>query len=315
MNTLLLLYQMLMLFAMMVTGFIAFRMKIFNSEGQHQISKIVVNVLNPCLMISAIAGDRASDSPTLTIQNFIAALVFYVFFILASYVYYFLRGRIGNKDVQELKLEQLMLFLSNLGFFGIPVVKALFGDEYVIYLIFYMLLFNIVAYTLGIFLAMPPASPDGNAASRFSPKLIINTGTVISIIAIALYLADIPVPETTGSFFSYMGNACIPLSMLLIGGSLAQLDLREVFTDKNNYIYVFLRNILVPGIGILILRMLPFDPTIVRICCLTTSMPIAALSGMLAEQYAHKGNYCNKMIAMSTVLSVITVPLLSLLYL
>ena len=311
MNTFLLLCQMLMLFAMMVTGFVAFKLRIFDSVGQHQISKIVVSVLNPCLMISAIAGDRPSDEASLTAQNFMAALSYYIVFIAASYVFYFVRGRIGNKDRSELKLEQLMLFLSNLGFFGIPVVKALFGDEYVIYLVFYMLLFNIVAYTLGIFLAMPK---DGKGAG-FSARHVVNTGTVISIIAILLYLAGVPVPDTVGSFFTYMGNACIPFSMLLIGGSLAQLDLKEVFTDRNIYVYVLIRNIIVPGIGILILRMLPFDPAIVKICCLTTSMPIAALSGMIAEQYAHRGNYCNKMIAMSTILSVITVPLLSLLYL
>ena len=311
MDTLLLFFQMLMLFSMMVTGFIAFRMKVFDSIGQHQISKIVVNVLNPCLMISAIAGDRPEESSKLALQNFFAALLFYVIFILASYIFFFVRGKFGKKDVQYLKLEQLMIFLSNLGFFGIPVVKALFGDEYVIYLIFYMLLFNIVAYTLGIFLAIPK---DGKSKS-FSPKMMINTGTVISIIAISLYLAGVPIPYTMGNFFSYMGNACIPLSMLLIGGSLAQLDLKEVFTDRNIYVYIVLRNILVPGIGILLLRMLPFDDSIVKICCLTASMPIAALTGMLAEQYAHKGNYCNKMIAMSTILSVVTVPLLSLLYL
>lgn len=311
MNTLLLFFQMLMLFSMMVTGFIAFKKSVFDGIGQHQISKIVVNVLNPCLMISAIAGDRPEESAKLALQNFLASLAFYIIFILASYLFVFIRGKIGAKDALELKLEQLMLFLSNLGFFGIPVVKALFGDEYVIYLIFYMLLFNIVAYTLGIFLAIPA----NETAETFSPKKIINTGTVISVIAIVLYLANVPIPDTVGNFFSYMGNACIPLSMLLIGGSLAQLDLKEVFTDRNIYLYIFLRNIIVPGIGILLLRMLPFDSAIVKISCLTASMPIAALSGMLAEQYAHRGNYCNKMIAMSTILSVITVPLLSLLYL
>ncbi|MBO5550650.1 MAG: AEC family transporter [Lachnospiraceae bacterium] len=204
-----------------------------------------------------------------------------------------------------------MMILSNIGFFGIPVVKALFGDEYIIYLIFYMLLFNVVAYTLGIYLAMP----QGSEGPKFSPKQIINTGTVISVIAILLYFAEVPINETVGNFFTYMGNACIPLSMLLIGGSLAQLDLKEVFSDKEIYIYILLRNIIVPGLGIIILRMLPFDPVIVKICCLSTSMPIAALSGMLSEQYAHKGNYANKMIAMSTILSVVTVPILSLLYL
>ena len=117
MNTLLLFFQMLMLFAMMMTGYAAFRMKVFDDIGQHQISKIVVNVLNPCLVISAIAGDRPSDSENLTLQNFISALVFYAFFILASYIFFFLKSRIGKKDIQELKLEQLMLFLSNLGFF------------------------------------------------------------------------------------------------------------------------------------------------------------------------------------------------------
>ncbi len=311
MSSFLLFHQMLMLFAMMIAGFVAFRMRVFNAEGQHQISKIVVNVLNPCLILSAIVGDKPAESRTLSIQNFITASIFYAFFIIASYIYFFVRIRSKNKSRQELKLEQLMVFLSNIGFFGIPVIKAMFGNEYVIYLIFYMLLFNIVAYSLGLFLAIP----EDNVGSSFSPRMIINTGTILSITAIILYLADVPIHPTVGNFFTYMGNACIPLSMLLIGGSLAQLDLKEVFSDKNIYIYILLRNILIPGAGILIFRLLPFDPTIVKICCLSASMPIAALTGMLAEQYAHKGNYCNKMIAMSTVLSVATVPLLSLLYL
>ena len=302
---------MLMLFAMMIVGFTAFRTNIFNADGQHQISKIIVNVLNPCLILSAIVGDKPAESRILSIQNFFAALVFYTFFILASFVYYFIKKSFFSKDSENIKLEQLMVFLSNIGFFGIPVIKAMFGNEYVIYLVFYMLLFNIVAYSLGLFIAIP----EDSDSRSFSPRLIINTGTVLSVIAIILYLTDIPIHPTIGDFFTYMGNACIPLSMLLIGGSLAQLDLKEVFRDRSIYIYILIRNILIPGAGILIFRLLPFEPTIVKICCLSASMPIAALTGMLAEQYAHRGNYCNKMIAMSTILSVVTVPLLSLLYL
>ncbi|MBR1523962.1 MAG: AEC family transporter [Lachnospiraceae bacterium] len=311
MNTFVLFQQMLMLFAMMVAGYAAFKVGFFDNVGQHQISKVVVNVLNPCLMLSAIAGDRAPGAMELSLQNLMAAAAFYIYFIIASYIFCFIKGHTGKNDPHDLKLQQLMMILSNIGFFGIPVVKALFGDEYVIYLIFYMLLFNVVAYTLGIYLAMPQAA-DG---PKFSAKKIINTGTVISVIAILLYFAEVPIHETVGNFFTYMGNACIPLSMILIGGSLAQLDLKEVFSDKEIYVYILIRNILVPAIGILILRMLPFDPVIVKICCLSTSMPIAALSGMLSEQYAHRGNYSNKMVAMSTILSVLTVPLLSLLYL
>lgn len=311
MNTFVLFQQMLMLFAMIAAGYAAFRAGVFDSTGQHQISKIIVNVLNPCLILSAIAGDRAPGAMQLSFQNFMASSVFYIYFIIASFIYYFIKRKLVKKEKPELRLEQLMIILSNLGFFGIPVVKALFGDEYVIYLIFYMLLFNIVAYTLGIYLALP----HGSGSPKFSPKQIINTGTVMSIIAILLYIAEVPINETVGNFFTYMGNACIPLSMLLIGGSFAQLDLKEVFSDKDIYIFILLRNILIPALGILLFRMLPFEPVIINICCLCASMPIAALSGMISEQYAHKGNFANKMVAMSTVLSVVTVPLLSLLYL
>ena len=307
MSTILLLKQMLMLFAMMVAGYITFRRGLFDTVGQHQISKLIVNLLNPFLLLSALSGDKPSGGLTLSLQNLLSALIYYVLFVAISYLFFLLK----KGDIQRRKLQQLMLIFSNLGFFGVPVVKALFGDGYVIYLIFYMLFFNLIAYTLGIFIA----SGGSKEGASFSPRSIVNIGTVISIVALILYFADVKIPETAASFCTYMGNACIPLSMILIGGSLAQLDLKAVFSDLEIYLFSLLRMIVVPAICILIVRNLPFDPSIVKICCLVISMPIATLAGMLAEQYAGEGNYCNKMTAMTTVMSVITVPLLSLLYL
>ncbi len=307
MNTLLLFKQMLMLAAMMISGYFAFKINLFNAEGQHQISKLVVNLLNPCILLSSLSGERPDEGLMLSLQDLAASLIYFCFFIAASYLYYVLRGG----DVKKRKLKQFMIIFSNLGFFGIPIVKALFGDEYVIYLIFYMLLFNLLAYTLGFKLA----SSAGGKEYHFSLKSVINTGTVSGIVALVLYFTGIPIPETAATFLSYMGNVCIPMSMILIGGSLAQLDLKAVFTDKDVYFYILVKNLLIPAIGILIFRMIPFDDKIIRICCLISSMPIAALTGMISEQYANEGNYCNKMIAMSTIMSVVTVPLLSLLYL
>ena len=307
MSTILLLKQMLMLFAMMVAGYIAFRRGIFDPVGQHQISKLIVNLLNPFLLLSALSGDKPAGGLTLSIQNLLSAIIYYILFVGISYIFFFLR----KGDIKHRKLKQLMLIFSNLGFFGVPVVKALFGDGYVIYLIFYMLFFNLIAYTLGIFIA----SGGSKEGASFSPRSIVNVGTVTSVVALILYFMNVDIPETVANFCTYMGNACIPLSMILIGGSLAQLDLKAIFTDKEIYLFSLLRMIVVPAVCILIVRNLPFDQYIVRICCLVISMPIATLAGMLAEQYANEGNYCNKMTAMTTVMSVITVPLLSLLYL
>ncbi len=302
-----LLKQMLMLAAMMISGYVAFKIKLFDKTGQHQISNLIVYLLNPCILLSSLSGDKPGNGLVLSFQNLIISLLYYVFCIAISYVFYFIFRKSRAKN---LKLKQFMVIFANLGFFGIPIIRALFGPEYVIYLIFYMLLFNLFAYTLGFALVR-----SGNSEEKFSFKSLINTGTVGSVVALILYFSNVPIPETAASFLSYMGNVCIPVSMILIGGSLAQLDLKSVFTDKDIYFFILIRNIIIPAIGILIFRQLPFDPTIVRICCLVISMPIATLTGMIAEHYAHEGNYCNKMIAMSTVLSVVTVPLLSLLYL
>ena len=90
MSTILLLKQMLMLFAMMVAGYITFRRGLFDTVGQHQISKLIVNLLNPFLLLSALSGDKPSGGLTLSLQNLLSALIYYVLFVAISYLFFFL---------------------------------------------------------------------------------------------------------------------------------------------------------------------------------------------------------------------------------
>ncbi|MBO5550651.1 MAG: hypothetical protein J5966_01720, partial [Lachnospiraceae bacterium] len=64
----------------------------------------VVNVLNPCLMLSAIAGDRAPGAMQLSLQNLMASAAFYIYFIIASFIFYFIKGRLVKKDKLELRI-------------------------------------------------------------------------------------------------------------------------------------------------------------------------------------------------------------------
>ena len=320
----LLLRQMLVLFAMMMTGFLAFRLGVFGKTGQKEISALIVRILNPFLMISSILSHSGEADGPVLLQNLAMVSIYYAFMIAASFLYV----RLRRFSRREQCLQQLMLVFSNVGFLGIPVVRAVYGPQYVLYLVFYMLFFNVIAYTYGIYLAgsLAPADTEtapsrpANAGSRgasprrFRLRRIVNIGTVSGVIAILLFILRPPVPEPVQEFCSYMGNACVPLSMILIGGSLAQLPLREIFRNPENYIFTAVKMLIFPAAGILLARALPFTPEVKSVFYLVLSMPVASLAGMLAEEYGRSGNEVNKVTAMTTLASVLTIPLLSLLY-
>ncbi|MGX8728132.1 MAG: AEC family transporter, partial [Lachnospiraceae bacterium] len=141
--------QMLVLFAMMAAGFLAFRLGVFGKTGQKEISALIVRVLNPFLMISSVLSNTGEVDGPVLLQNLAMVGMYFAFLIAASFLYVRLR-RFSRRDRC---LQQLMLTLSNLGFLGIPVVRAVYGPQYVIYLVFYIMLFNVLAYTYGIYLA------------------------------------------------------------------------------------------------------------------------------------------------------------------
>ena len=375
--------QMLVLFAMMAAGYLAFRAGVFGRTGQKEISALIVRVLNPFLMISSVLSHTEGVDGPVLLQNLAMVGMYYAFLIAASFLYV----RLRRFSARERCLQQLMLVLSNLGFLGIPVVRAVYGPQYVIYLVFYIMLFNVLAYTYGIYLASGSAAEKkpanagraetsapalanagngkgsgsasanagasetsasvsanagaseasasasanagraaasasasanagsrGASSSRFPLRRIVNIGTISSMIAIVLFILRPPVAEPVQEFCSYMGNACVPLSMILIGGSLAQLPLREIFRNPENYIFTAVKMLILPAIGILLARFLPFSPEAKSVLFLVLSMPVASLAGMLAEEYGGCGNEVNKVTAMTTIASVLTIPLLSLLY-
>ena len=307
MDTLALLKQMLILLAMITVGYIAFKKKLFDKEGQHQFSTIIVKIANPILLVQSAIGTTDERMYALVRQNLLLSVLYFAFLIVVSSVSVMFLRKTPKKDRA---LVQLMLGFSNLGFLGIPLIRGLFGSEYVIFLVPYLLLFNILMYTYGMVLNARMAGEE----VRFDLRRLVNVGTVSGLIAILVFFLDIPVPAPVQSFMTYMGDMCIPVPMMMIGASLAQLSLAKVFLNWKNYAFCAFRMLAVPALAILLFRNLPVAPELLQIFFLLMCMPVAALVGMMAEEYARRGDEANQMIAMTTLLSVITIPLMSLLY-
>lgn len=300
-QSMILVIQTLILLVMILCGYFAFKVQWMDVQGWKMMNRIAVNVLNPFLILYALTSyDKSSDS-NLVIQDFILSLIYYVFLILMSYLYVGIRRLKGQKR----NLQQMMMIFSNIGFMGAPLIRGLYGDGAVFYLLFYTAVFNVLAYTYGIYLV-------SSGTGRFEVRKMFNHGTLVAILAIVLYFMHVSIPAPVATLCDYMGNAVIPISMIIIGGSLAQKDLKKVFCTKESWIISVVKLILTPIIGIWLIRFLPFDQKLLGIFVLMCSMPVAAMVGMLAEVYGDAGNECNDVTALSTVLSIVTIPIVFL---
>lgn len=295
---------MIVLFAMILCGVLAYKKNWIDYHGYQKLVTLVVNVFNPLLSFTAFS-DTELGINSLIIENLILSFLFYGFLIVAAFIYVRLFYIQGNKN----KMYQLMMILPNVGFIGIPLTRAILGNEYVIYVVFYGLVYNFIAYTYGIYLAMGMSEEK----KKYDFRQIFNIGTLSSVIVIILFGFKIQLPSYSLSFCDYMGNAAIPLSMVMVGVSIAQMNVKDIL-NKEDMMFIFSKMLVVPLIGILIFKQLNFHSDLLYVFFMMISMPIGSMTGALSEEYGHCGDPCNRMIAFTTALSVITVPLLAFYY-
>lgn len=298
--------QMLVLFLMMATGFLCYKKHFVNENGYKNISSIIVNILNPLLIISSVLNQKSIYSSKIIKENILLVIILFTTLIVISMLYI----KIVNLPQKDKNSYRLMLIFSNLGFMGIPLVSELYGTKAIIFVAFYILGYNILIYTYGIYLA----SKDNKVAnSRFQLKKLINPGMTACIIAIILFVSKITVPHFISSFITYMGNASIPFSMMAIGISLAGTELKTVFTDIKLLLFSAVKMLIIPIICVLIMKNFGFDKEAFGIFSLMLSMPVGSIVTLIETEYGGKdSSICSSGIAATTIFSIITIPIVAL---
>lgn len=301
------LQQMLVLLVMMLLGYGAFRLSWLDDNACGKISKIVINILNPCMLINGVLGKEADLEPHMLWQTLLLAVIYFGGLILLSRpVAALLRVQKGYRNIYR-----LMLIFSNVGFMGIPVISGIYGKESVILIAFYMLGYNLLLYTYGIYLA----ADSGGASKeerRGQWKKLLNPGVFACIIAMVIFASGITLPDSVCSFFNYTGNSVVPLSMILIGASVAQQGKKEFWLDGKMYLFVAIKLLVIPILAALILRAVPWSGMVKGVFTLMLAMPVGSIIVMLAKEYGADEMECTKGIMLTTILSVITIPIVSL---
>lgn len=302
-----LLQQMIVLFIIMMIGYICRRIRLFGAEASKLLSGIVVNVANPALILSSsINKESVIAGKELALTMGLAISFYLILLVLAEMIPRVLR--VSQKDYGVYKV---MTVFSNIGFMGFPLLTAMYGSESLLYGSLFLIPYNILIYTYGVS-ALCKAQEDSEDGKKTIPwKKIFNIGVIACILSVILYLTRIRVPQVVEDVTDTLGNLTAPLSMMVIGDAMSQMKVKELLKDKKLMIFTGIKLLIIPISGLFLVKQLGLNPMLTGVCLVMLSTPVGSMTAMLAQQY--DGNYelASKGVALTTLLSVVTMPIVS----
>lgn len=286
--------QLILLFGLIILGYVLNKLKILDSISNEKISKLLVNVAIPATIIHSASGKESNDSDKVLI-----------FFVIAI-VYYLVVPFISKLIAKLLKKEatfELMLTYSNLGFMGIPIIQSIYGDSAVFYVTIFMMIFNVSIFSQGIY------TLKGKDNNGIDFKSMLNPGIISAILALIIFIFKLPIQKNIDTIITSVGSITTPLAMIVIGSSLGTVSLKEVFLDKSMYILTLLKLFVYPLIVYLVLNLIISDPIVIGICVILTSLPTAGNVSMVCSEYGGNLGLVSKGICISTLFSIVSLPL------
>ena len=302
----LLLQQMIIMFLLMSVGFVGSKIGMITEETSKRLSAIVVNIANPAMiLVSGISDERMEGRELLSLT--VVILTIYAVLLLLAY----LLPVLLRVDPKSRGVYQAMTVFSNIGFMGYPIIAALYGSSAILYGALYSIPFNILIYTFGV--SALRKKENGAEKKKLSLKEVLNIGVITSIISLILYLWQIRVPGFLTDTLSYLGNLTAPLSMMVIGASMTSISLRELFTDVRLLLFSLIKLLLIPVLGMLLIRQVVTNEVICGVFMIMLATPAGSMTAMLAQEYDGDYETASRGVTLTTLLSVITMPVVSLL--
>ncbi len=294
------------LFALLALGYFLNKRKILDTHINGGISSLMVNATNPALILSSISATGNSDQSDVMRLILFGAL-FYALLVLLA----FLLVRLLRVPNQKRSTVQLLLVFSNTGFMAIPVVQTLYGDIAVFYCTILNLPFNFLIYSYGVYLL----SKSSGSGKKLSFRQFLSPGIIASALALLIYFTGFRIPTVINDTFSFLGNITPPLSMLLLGSVLAEYPLSSMWQDKRINLLLLIKLLLLPFLALFLTSLFFTDPVIIGVTTLTFAMPCASMCVMLCKEYKGDSRTASVGVVFSTLLSLITIPIIFLLLL
>lgn len=292
------LMQVLTLFLLMLCGFGASKAKLMDSRHFSVLNTLVLTFAQPCLILSSMQRDRSPELIRDLLLVFVCTCaIIGVSGVIAHWLF-------RRQSPQRRAVLTNLSMVSNCGFMGYPVITAALGEDALIYAALYVSAFNLMSWTLCAYYY------GGRQAIR--PQQLLKCPSLLAVFAgMALFLTGWRLPGFINDAMSMLGDTTTPLAMFVIGARLTGLT-RAHLTDAPLLGACGLRLVVFP-LAVLLLSFTPMPRMVVSTLYLCTAMPCAALTAMMAEQHRADAPLASRGVALSTALSMLTIPAMLLL--
>lgn len=291
------------LFFAMIVGVYLSKKEILSIEVNQRISAMILEVTMPLLIICSTASVGGDDQKTIFFL-LVAGIIFHC--IIPGLSWIIAKLLRCPKDCEG--VYRCMIMFSNTAFMGYPIIEALYGSKAILYGSVLHFGFNLLFFTYGTFLM----AKDAGEVTRFEVKQLFTPGSISGVIAIVLCFSGIRLPEVFVQSFEFIGNVTMPLSMVVIGANMANYSVKELFEDKKLYHITVIRLIVMPILAAFCISLFTNDFMVIGVTTMTIGMPVAASVAMGSGIYEKQGKVGSIGVALTTLCSMITLPILAL---
>lgn len=292
----------LSLFLIMLVGVYANKKKIITPALNRGLSDLLINITLPILIVTSFMTSFDEGMQTNITKSFFYSFIAFILLFVISYILVLpLKG-----DIKE--VVNFSNIFPNTGFIGFPILAVVLGSEGVIYGAVYSMFFNFMVFSYGIMLFK--GFKKGNDFKQELLNVFKHPAIIAVFIGMIIMTFSIKVPEIIYSSLKLIGGITGPLSMIVIGVTLSDVKFKNLLKSWTIYYASIIKLIVMPIILICFFKLIGVTSIVTNTIVLLNAMPTATLGSIFAEKYNKELEYTTIIVVITTLLSVITIPII-----
>ena len=295
---------MVVLFIIVILGYVACKLGYLGDKFDKKLSSIVVDITCPLLVLSSVMGDELPDRTLILPLLGVGVLTYILLLVFGFWV-----PRLITKNHDDQGMIGFALMFANVGFIGYPIVSSIFGPHAV----FYAALLN-MPNTFFIFTAGVMLIKGEYSLKQFNPKVLVSPAMLGAFLAAIIVALGIHTPDIIARPVTMVGNITVPAALMIIGSSMAKLPIREIIGSSKVYITALLRLTIVPLSIYFLFKACGVSDLVNNINTVVIAMPVASFGTMFCLKYGRTPSLVTETTFITTLGSIITIPLITLLF-
>lgn len=290
--------QVLILYLMIAVGFIADKTGLYREKAARLTNDLLFYIVTPAIITqSFLSMELTRENVDALLVSAVCGFAMHGAAILLSLPFF----RKGNRE--ENAIYKYASVYGNVGYMALPMAQALLGAPGVFYCSACLIPFNVVCFTHGVAVM--------SGGKRFNwKKLLFNPGTISVAIGLPLYLLEVRLPAVLAEPVAMIAGLNTPMAMIMFGTYLANTGLKTMFREKKIYLAAVLKLLVLPALMLVLFRLCGVTGALLTACIISASAPTANNTVMFAAKYGRDTGLASKAVAVITLLSILTMPVM-----